>query len=593
MVKKKSSVGLNVGIGLAVTFAIVAVFIFVPLDDLIITTTAEDLENINIEVPDADKLGTQSILEGVPELFEPSTQDPLEILLDELAVDGIGEGVTEKFLLAPRIILLNADEGQTLTETILIVEPLDPRTTVEVPPTLVEPETALRRFVDTDFSSQLSVDGKNYHSFSGWERFIQGNHPSVSWQFQRSCGSIPDHNNGCVRMYVHRDCVDPDDGPKCPAFQNGMYGFFRVVDISDWTQERPMKVGFDYSVTDRQRNVQYLARINGQQFTLPPVASGHFEIDATDILCTTTTQSTQCDDDLIIAFGLNVLNNDHVDGSIYFNNAFAEGNSVIKREAIGILEQLTIFGSGGEILDFGFIQVALEGVTVNPNEKIVLQGIMEIRLDDVTVDTKRLSALGSTSVDTNSIPISIEGRPSLSFTLDDETFTDGFHDFKIVLRDIIVNVGEGTDTRTFEYHKSFLAYILDFTFNGDQFVAFGEDNIAISVFKNDSTLKTCGLTQGLDSTEPEVKPPVVQVLEQGFTIITTVPDAGKFEQDEIEKTNRIYCSIYPNVPRDTDLLFKINDDFFDVVSPGSQKNWDVTCDRTGCTSNFGYSEVFP
>ena len=74
--------------------------------------------------------------------------------------------------------------------------------------------------------------------------------------------------------------------------------------------------------------------------------------------------------------------------------------------------------------------------------------------------------------------------------------------------------------------------------------------------------KTCGLTQGLDSTEPEVKPPVVQVLEQGFTIITTNPDAGKFEQDDIEKTNRIYCSIYPNVPRDTDLLFKIDDQFF-------------------------------
>jgi len=98
MVKKKSSIGLNVGIGLAVTFAIVAVFIFVPLDDLIITTTPEGLEDINIEVPDADKLGTQSILDGAPELFEDSTQDPLEILLDELAVNGIGEGVTEKFL---------------------------------------------------------------------------------------------------------------------------------------------------------------------------------------------------------------------------------------------------------------------------------------------------------------------------------------------------------------------------------------------------------------------------------------------------------------------------------------------------------------
>ena len=96
----------------------------------------------------------------------------------------------------------------------------------------------------------------------------------------------------------------------------------------------------------------------------------------------------------------------------------------------------------------------------------------------------------------------------------------------------------------------------------------------------------------MDSTEPEVKPPVVQVLDQGFTIIVTRPDAGKFEIDDLEKTNRIYCSIYPNVPRDTDLLFKVNQEFFEVTSPASQKNWDVTCNRQGCTSNFGYSEVF-
>ena len=104
-------------------------------------------------------------------------------------------------------------------------------------------------------------------------------------------------------------------------------------------------------------------------------------------------------------------------------------------------------------------------------------------------DTKRLSATVSTSTDRNSIPISIEGRPTLAFSFDDEEFTDGFHDFKIVLRDFTVNLGEGTDTRTFEYHKTFVAYILEFNFNGDQFVAFGEDNKTVSVFKNDSTLK--------------------------------------------------------------------------------------------------------
>ena len=45
-----------------------------------------------------------------------------------------------------------------------------------------------------------------------------------------------------------------------PAFSNGFYGFFKAKDISDWTQEKPFGVIFDYSVTDRQRNVQHLAQ---------------------------------------------------------------------------------------------------------------------------------------------------------------------------------------------------------------------------------------------------------------------------------------------------------------------------------------------
>ena len=590
MVKKRSSLGLNVGIGIAVIFSITAVFIFVPFDDFIITTTQEDLENINLEVPDADKLGQNSVLQGSSQLFADSLQNPLEILLDDLSAVGIGEGVTEKFAIAPKVILVDANQEQTLFETTLIIEPLDPRTTVIIEPELVEAESVVRFFIDDDFSSQLNNAGTNHHQWTGWEKAVQGNHPAPSWQFTRDCAGIVEHNDGCLKMTAFRDCIDSEDN-KCPDFTRGFFGFFKIKDISDWTQERPFKVGFDYSVEGKQRNIQYLARVNGQVFELPAVATGHFEVDVTDILCTETAQSIQCDDLLNFQFGLNPTNSDHVDGTITFNNAFASGPSVVKRDAIDLLDQLTLFARGG-IIDFGFIQISLDGISVNPNEKVVLQGNMEIRLDDVTVSTKRLSATGNTSIDKNSIPINIEGRPSLAFSLDDEDFTEGFHDFKIILRDFTVNLGEGTDTRTFEYHKTFVAYILEFNFNGDQFVAFGDENIAISVFKNDSTLKTCGITLGMDSTEPEVKPPVVQVLEEGFTIITTNPDAGKFADDDIGKTNRVYCSIYPNIPRDSNLLFKINQEFFEVASPASQKNWDVTCNREGCTSNFGYSEVF-
>jgi len=589
--KKPSMKATNIGIIIVAGLAVVGVLLFVPLEGFFIVTSPENLENINIEVPDADKLGQNSILEGAPELFADSTQDPLEILLDELSVNGIGDGVTEKLIIAPKIILLDANQAQTLFETTLLVEPVDPRTTVEPPPLLVEPETVVRKFIDTDFATQTTDDGKNHHQWTGWEKVVQGNNPAMSWQFVRECGGIVEHNDACIRIVAKRDCEDTDTF-KCPAFTNGFYGFSKVVDISDWTVEGPFKVEFDYSVTGKQRNIEYLARINGQQFTLDPSSTGRFEKDVTEFIRTTTPNGFRGDDFLVVEMGLNPRNNDHIDGTIYFNNVVAEGPSVIKREALGVLEQLTLFATGGELLDFGFIQVGLDAVTVNPNEKITLQGFMEVRLDDKTVVTKPLSASGFTSPVTNSIKLSIEGKPNLSFTLGDEEFTDGFHTFKIILRDFTVNLGEGEKTRTFEFYKTFVAYILEFSFDGDQFVAFDVDSQAVSVFKNDSTLKTCGLTSGLDSTEPEVKPPVVQVLEQGFTIITTNPSAGIFPQDELEKSNRVFCSIYPNMPRDANLLFKVNQEFFEVTSPASQKNWDVTCNREGCTSNFGYTEVF-
>lgn len=592
MARKNTSLrGTNLAILAGVFFAIIGVIIFVPFDDLIITTTPENLENIQIEVPDADKLGQNSVLQGAPELFKESTQNPLEILLDDLSASGIGGGVTEKIAIAPKIILLDANQEQSLFETTLLVEPLDPRTTIEPEPELVEPETVIRLFIDTDFAKQTNDEGTKHHQWTGWEKRVDGNNPAMSWQFVRECGGIAEHNNACLRMVAKRDCIDTEDN-KCPAFQNGLYGFFKTVNIDDWTVERPFKVSFDYSVTGKQRNIEYLVRVNGEQFKLEPVSTGHFEVDVTDFIRTQTTQGFTGDRFLTVEMGLNPTNNDHIDGTIYFNNVVAEGPSVVKREALDLLDQLSIFATGGRLLDFGFIQLGLDVVTAKPNEKIVLQGTMEIRLDDKTVVTKPLSSNGITSSVSNALPISIEGRPTLAFSLDDEKFTEGFHTFKIILRDFIINVGEGQSTRTFEYHKTFVAYILEFEFNGDQFVAFDQNNQAISVFKNDSTLKTCGLTSGLDSSEPEVKPPVVQVLDQGFIIITTNPNAGKFPSDDIEKSNRVYCSIYPNVPRQANLLFKINEEFFEISSPASQKNWDVTCNRVGCTSNFGYSEVF-
>jgi len=49
-------------------------------------------------------------------------------------------------------------------------------------------------------------------------------------------------------------------------------------------------------------------------------------------------------------------------------------------DTIAVTFCLTLISTEGKILDPEFIQVSLDGVTVNPNEKIILKGVMEIRL---------------------------------------------------------------------------------------------------------------------------------------------------------------------------------------------------------------------
>jgi len=90
---------------------------------------------------------------------------------------------------------------------------------------------------------------------------------------------------------------------------------------------------------------------------LSPVTTSHFGKDVTHIICTTTEQSLQCD-------------------------------------AIAVTFCLILISTEGKILELEFIQVSLDGVTVNPNEKIILGGIMEIRLSEKTVDARSLPAQG-------------------------------------------------------------------------------------------------------------------------------------------------------------------------------------------------------
>jgi hypothetical protein len=332
-----------------------------------------------------------------------------------------------------------------------------------------------------------------------------------------------------------------------------------------------------------QLSSQYWAVAKGEfseKYPLPCVTNGVFKKDVSKVVGDSNKLTFQ--------FGAQATYPKRYNINILFNDPQVTGNSVIKRQAIEAIQQLSIVKNDaeGRILDLGFISTSLIGKTIFDNEKVTLQGTLETRIDDKTISTHQVTGTGITV--NKQLPLRIDGQNEFVFSLDKQNFvTDSFHTFKLMLNDFIVNVGEGDQQRTFEYHTPFLVYVLEFNVKSNEILAYSVKDKAISVMKSDSTFVTCGLSSGEDPIkEPKVLPPVVSVIQNGFTIATTNPEAGQ-NIPNLGK-NAEFCSTIPDLPRDTKLTFKVGNNFFEKQSLASQTNFFLKCTRTGCSSNIGF-----
>jgi hypothetical protein len=536
---------------------------------------------IPMEPPD-DGNGTEPV-----DLIPPPTT---EELIDQF-LRTIGAIQVETFDIDANIRLIDSNLEEQIDSSFLRVQPLDPREVIVVPDQEI-PTT--RFFIDTDFSTQLADNGRNYHKFSSWDVVNEPSSCSSSGGFSFNC-PVP------IRPITTSSCVVPNTGlcilvtgQKNDDDKVGnnsiMHGLQKTIDISDWTKEGDLIFDLDYSCNPAlQRNSRVLITVKadtGQTFQVPCAVDQHFTKNVNEFVVTSNT--------IKLEFGGNVLNPDKFNINIEFNNAKLEGNSVIRREAIETLASFSIVQNDleGRILDLGFIDLSLTGMTLEDNERAVVTGVLETRIDDKTISTHQVTANGVTVM--NQIPLRIDGQDVFIFELSKQFFTaDTFHTVKFLLNDFIVNVGEGEAQRTFEYHTPFVVYTLEINVKPDEIVAFSAQDQAISVPKSETVFRTCGLSSGVDpANEPEVLPPVVNIISNGFTIATTNPEAGRvqvtdpFTGDKIPNTQ--FCGIIPNLPTATDLTFKIENSFLEVSVPATQKDYFVNCDRSGCTSNIGF-----
>jgi len=431
---------------------------------------------------------TEPVLIEEPDGFRASDQDLISAFLDS-----IGIRVTETFDVIANVNLIDADFVSQIESSQVKVQPLDPRDVIVEPP----PEfDNARFFINTDFSRQISDSGLNHHKFSGWNivnNFGGASSIPVVITTTTNCAGILDNTGLCVQVIGSKN--NDDDT------RNGsvIHGLTKVISLSDWTGEGDLLVSLDYDCNRGFYRGSTFVKIQllGDQVGL----IDKFESSICNGFATYTKEISELvgnSETITFEFGTRTGTVDKFRMDYKFNNAKVLGNSKIIRdvqEVVEVIRSLSIIQNDedGTVLDLGVIQTDLIGKTIFPNEKVVLTGDFESRINSKTITQHQLTANGITD-DAGLIPIRIDGQNSFFFKLDEQFYTpDTIQILTFIINNIIVNVGEGDELRTFEYHTPFTVYLLEFNVRPDEIVAFNEKDVAISILKNDSTLITCGL----------------------------------------------------------------------------------------------------
>jgi hypothetical protein len=513
----------------------------------------------------------QIIIQETPLEFEGSTQDQISQFLET-----IGLAQTETLGVEATIELIDANRESDIQSAFVKIQPLEPELVIVSPDEPIPPE---RLFIDTDFSVQLADNGINYHQFTGWDVIRAGN-VGIN-VFIGGCEGIENHNGKCARVDGSRRDTTREHNTST------FYGIVKDINISDWTKEGELILRFDYGCSLVSGSEIFAVAQGDTTQKLPLTCSNFrsFEQDVSSVVGSSNILRVKIGGNAISVDNFKLLN-------FHTNNVQVEGNSVAIREAVELVQGLSLIGTDpfGQVLDLGFIKIGLVAETLNVNERLVFDGTLEARVNDQTFTTHKVTANGRTDMD-GKLQLRIEGSEQFVFELNESDFKEGFNTLKFIITDVVANVGDSPNVRTFEYHRPFVVYILDFDVNPDEILAFDQENRAIAVKKNDSTFIACGIT-GTNG-EPNILPPQVRIVDSGFTIANTNPEAGiaqatdRFTGEILSDTE--FCSTVPNLPRDTELTFIIDNQFLLVASPTTQSNFFVKCTELGCSSNIGFS----
>ncbi len=198
------------------------------------------------------------------------------------------------------------------------------------------------------------------------------------------------------------------------------------------------------------------------------------------------------------------------------------------------------------------------------------------------------------------------GKDAVTFIFEDEPLrqfipSSGSLDnkYQVFITEVSAVVGEGFDTKEYNFSGSFPAYTLRLQFEQDKTVIRDNTGKAFSVFISDSTITECGQNGGninnfIGRTDIGF-PATVQSVEifddpNGLPIVTSdtptkftnsrgrnQPFGQACGETIPTEIPRIVGDKFSGIPRDSELVFKVNGEEFNITTKKSQQNFFVKC----------------
>lgn len=279
----------------------------------------------------------------------------------------------------------------------------------------------------------------------------------------------------------------------------------------------------------------------------------------------------------------------------------------------------SLFDRSGNLLDLGEIHFGFFAV-LNRDDKVNLIGKYKVVFNDKVLQERDLYGTGNTI--NKVLQLESNGLKNFGFTFADEPesfFIPGVDSniLRVYITKVDATVGTNQDnSKRFFSDEEYPIFTMALSFDGDKKVIRDYKGEAISIFKNDSTLQSCGYAylyrinvsqygHGGESKQAYVYPPNVEIYvgtEKINTDSTPSPTTAPFA-GEVSNGWRHgeFCTSIGNIPRDSTVKFVVEGKNFEIKTGKTQEIHSIKCSAVStegngfpngqkCSSTFGYSK---